>query len=91
MAAVTVTALLTAVVTVEALVLLLVIAAQVELFRDVAQLREATGVIDRPLPIDLGPALGSSPSRFACSGRLRAALQSLRRVLRRHCPPPGSG
>jgi hypothetical protein len=70
MAAVTVTAVVTAAVTVEALALLLLIAAQVELFRDIAQLHEATGVIDRPLPIDLGRALDSSPSRFGLPAAL---------------------
>ena len=85
MAAFTVTAVLTAVVTVEALVLLLVIAAQVELFRDVAQLREATGVIDRPLPIDLGSALDSSPSRFGLPAALDAQLGGMVLLLSTRC------
>lgn len=43
-----------------------------ELFRDVRQLREAMGILDRPLDIDIGALVGTRPS----SHGLPAALDS---------------
>jgi hypothetical protein len=44
-----------------------------ELYRDVRQLREVAGILDRPLEVDVGNVAGSPPSRFG----LPAALDSL--------------
>ena len=47
-----------------ALVVALLFAIVVELCRDVRQLRDALGILDRPMEIDLGDALGGAPSAF---------------------------
>ncbi len=44
---------------VDTLLLVLLLGAQIELFRDLAQIREATGAIDTPAPLDISPVLGS--------------------------------
>ena len=47
-----------------ALVVFLLLGAVVELFRDVQQLRDALGILDRPLDVALGAAAGGSPSTY---------------------------
>lgn len=44
-----------------------------ELFRDVRQLREAAGILDRPLDVDIGAVAGTRPSRYG----LPEALDSI--------------
>lgn len=56
------TYILTIVVTVVAFGLITLLAAQVELFRDMKQIRELTGMIDRPFPVDLGVMRWRSPA-----------------------------
>lgn len=49
----------------------------VELFRDVRQIREAVGILDRPLTVELGPVAGGRPSAFGLPQELdeqRSAL-----------------
>lgn len=53
---------LTVVVAVVAFALVVLLSAQVELFRDMKQVRELTGMIDRPFPLDLGAMQGRSPA-----------------------------
>jgi hypothetical protein len=47
-----------------ALVVFLLLGAVIELFGDVQQLREAIGILDRPLDVALGDIAGASPSRY---------------------------
>jgi hypothetical protein len=42
----------------------------VELFRDVRQMRDALGILDRPLTIDIGSAAGAPPSSYGLSRQL---------------------
>jgi hypothetical protein len=42
----------------------------VELFRDVRQIRDALGILDRPLPVDIGSMAGTPPSRYGLPGQL---------------------
>jgi hypothetical protein len=53
-----------AVVALLALLVFLLLSAVLELFRDVQQLRDALGILDRPLDVALGDIAGSSPSAF---------------------------
>ncbi len=53
---------LTVVVAVVAFSMVVLLSAQVELFRDMKQVRELTGMIDRPFPLDLGLMQGRSPA-----------------------------
>jgi hypothetical protein len=49
----------------------------VELFRDVRQVRDTLGILDRPLTIDIGPVAGTAPSSYALPRQLddeRSAL-----------------
>lgn len=57
---------LTVIVAVIALSLVVLLSAQVELFRDMKQVRELTGMIDRPFPLDLGVMRGIHPLILAC-------------------------
>jgi hypothetical protein len=41
-----------------------------ELFRDVRQIRDALGILDRPLTIDIGPVAGTPPSRYGLPPQL---------------------
>ena len=42
----------------------------VEVFRDVRQIRDALGILDRPLTIDIGLAAGTPPSSYGLSRQL---------------------
>jgi hypothetical protein len=42
----------------------------VELFRDVRQIRDALGILDRPLPVDIGSVAGTPPSLYGLPGQL---------------------
>jgi len=55
----------------------LLLGALVEMYRDIAQIREYTGLLDRPLPIELGDREGSRPSQWG----LPPALDDERRAL----------
>ncbi len=54
---------LTLVVAALALVIFVLFGAVLELYRDVRQLRDAIGILDRPLDVVLGPVKGTRPSR----------------------------
>jgi hypothetical protein len=64
---------LSAAVVVFGVLVFLLLGAQVEMFRDLAQLREAVGLVDRPRGVDLGRATGARPSAYG----LPAALDSI--------------
>lgn len=59
--------------------------ATVELFRDLAQLREVTGVIDRSDPVDLGAGAGRRPSEVGLPSSLDAAVDEAALVLSTRC------
>jgi hypothetical protein len=42
----------------------------VELFRDVRQIRDALGILDRPLPVDIGSVAGTPPSHYGLPAQL---------------------
>ena len=56
-----------------AVLVALLLGAQVELFRSVAQLREYAGLIDRPAEVELGAARGATPSSIGLPASLDAA------------------
>jgi hypothetical protein len=69
-----------------ALVLVLVLfTACVEMFRDIEQLRNATGMIDRPTPIDLGPALNRRASEVGLPAHLDGTVESVVVLLSARC------
>lgn len=47
-----------------AVLLFLLLGAEIEMFRSLEQLREYSGAIDRPTRIDLGDAVGEKPSHY---------------------------
>lgn len=55
----------------------LLLGAQIELHRDVAQLREYGGLIDRPSPLDIGVASGAAPSVYGLPGSLDSARSAV--------------
>jgi hypothetical protein len=71
--------------TLEGLVIVLLVVSQVELFRDIEQLRTATGNIDRPLPVDLGAAHGRAPGDVGLPAELDGELGALVLVLSTRC------
>ena len=56
-----------------ALVTFVLFGVVIELYRDVQQLREVSGILDRPLEVDLGEVAGTRPSTYG----LPAALDSV--------------
>ncbi len=65
---------LTVIVAVVAFSLVVLLTAQVELFRDMKQVRELTGMIDRPIPLDLGAMQGRSPTELGLKAMTGAIL-----------------
>ncbi len=65
---------LTVSVAVIAFSLVVLLSAQVELFRDMKQVRELTGMIDRPFPLDLGVMRGHSPADLSLPTKSGAIL-----------------
>jgi hypothetical protein len=59
--------------------------ALVELFRDVRQLRDALGLLDRPLALDIGPVAGTPPSRYGLPGQLDGEKDALLLFLSDRC------
>ena len=51
--------------------------ALLELFRDVRQIRDALGILDRPLSVNVGPVAGKAPSQFGLPVELDAAKSAL--------------
>lgn len=56
-----------------------------ELFRDVRQLRDAAGILDRPLNVDLGPVAGTRPSGHGLPEALDSAASALVLFLSDRC------
>lgn len=56
-----------------ALLVFLLLGLVIELHRDVRQLRDAVGILDRPLEVELGDVAGARPSRHGLPTSLDAA------------------
>ena len=93
---------MTVVVGVLALLVFVLCGVVYELFRDVRQLRDAAGILDRPLNVDLGPVAGTRPSAYGLAATLDSAASALLLFLSDRCatcrvlaaglgrrPPPG--
>lgn len=59
--------------------------ALVEMFRDVRQIRDALGILDRPLEVDIGPAAGTSPGSHGLPRQLDDAASALVLFLSDRC------
>lgn len=68
-----------------ALLVFLLFAIVVELYRDVRQLREVAGILDRPLEVDLGDVTGTSPSAHGLPAALDSAASAIVLFLSDRC------
>ena len=68
-----------------ALLVFTLFGAGIELFRDVHQLREAAGILDRPVDVDIGAAAGTRPSRHGLPAALDAAASAVVLFLSDRC------
>jgi len=59
--------------------------ALVELFRDMRQMRDALGILDRPLNVDLGQVAGTRPSSHGLPGELDAQHSAIVLFLSERC------
>ncbi len=57
----------------------------IELYRDVRQLREVAGILDRPLEVALGDVLGTKPSSHGLPGALDSAASAIVLFLSDRC------
>jgi hypothetical protein len=71
------TYILLAIVIVLGVLVFLLLGALVEMYRDLAQIREYSGLLDRPQPVDIDELVGSRPSEWG----LPPALDDERRAL----------
>ena len=60
-----------------AIVIFVLFGALLELYRDVRQLRDALGILDRPLTIDIGSAAHTSPSSYGLPAALDTAASAI--------------
>jgi hypothetical protein len=67
----------TIIVAVLALVVFVLCGVVLELFRDVRQLRDVAGILDRPLDVEIGAVAGARPSSLGLPGELDAAPSAL--------------
>lgn len=51
--------------------------ALLEMYRDVRQLRDAAGILDRPLDVDIEPLVGTAPSEYGLPEALDSAASAL--------------
>jgi hypothetical protein len=68
-----------------ALIVLLLFGIVVELCRDVRQLRDALGILDRPLEVDIGDVAGSAPSSYGLPRPLDSAAAGIILFLSDRC------
>jgi hypothetical protein len=59
--------------------------ALLELYRDVRQLRDVAGILDRPLNVDIGPLIGHAPSEYGLPESLDSDAPSLLLFLSERC------
>ena len=60
-----------------ALLVAVLFGAQLEVYRDVRQLRDALGILDRPLAVDIGPVAGTQPSALGLPRALDTAASAV--------------
>lgn len=68
-----------------ALLVAILFAALVELFRDVRQVRDTLGILDRPLQVDVTPIAGTRPSAYGLPHVLDSAASALVLFLTDRC------
>lgn len=68
-----------------ALLVFVLSGAVVELYRDVRQLRDVAGILDRPLDVDLGEVENARPSRFGLPEALDSAASAIVLFLSARC------
>jgi hypothetical protein len=76
---------LTLVVGVLSLVTFVLFGVVIELYRDVRQLREVNGILDRPLDVDIGDVMGAEPSRYGLPRSLDSVTAGLLLFLSDRC------
>jgi len=68
-----------------ALLIAVLFSALVEMYRDLRQVRDALGILDRPLNIDIGAAAGARPSQFGLPHALDSAGEAIVLFLTERC------
>jgi hypothetical protein len=68
-----------------ALLVTVLFGALVEMYRDVRQMRDAIGILDRPLAVDIGRVAGSHPSEHGLPRALDSAASALVLFLSEQC------
>ena len=68
-----------------ALLVFVLFGALLELYRDVRQLRDVAGILDRPLAVDISRVAGTEPSRHGLPGLLDSAASALVLFLSEKC------
>lgn len=68
-----------------ALLVTVLFGALVEMFRDVRQMRDAIGILDRPLAVDIGRVAGTPPSVHGLPRALDSAASALVLFLSEQC------
>jgi hypothetical protein len=63
----------------------LLFGALAEAYRDIRQLREASDLLDTPMPVDLGQLAGSAPSSCGLDPDLDSAVGAVTVFLEKHC------
>jgi hypothetical protein len=59
--------------------------ALLELFRDIRQLRDAAGILDRPLVVDIKPIEGTNPSEYGLPDAMDSAPSAILLFLSERC------
>lgn len=67
------------------LLVFLLFSTLVEMFRDVRQIRDALGILDRPLPVDVGSVAGTAPSGYGLDQQLDTEESALVLFLSDRC------
>jgi len=68
-----------------ALLMAVLFAALVEMYRDVRQIREAVGILDRPLDVEIGRVAGTRPGNYGLPRALDSATSALVLFLSDRC------
>lgn len=68
-----------------ALLIFVLFGALIEMYRDIRQLREAAGILDRPLNIDIKSIEGTQPSEYGLPKTLDSAASALLLFLSERC------
>ncbi|HEY0512969.1 MAG TPA: hypothetical protein VGH73_13755 [Thermoanaerobaculia bacterium] len=68
-----------------ALLVAVLFGALLEMYRDVRQLREVVGILDRPLTVDIGPVAGTKPSSYGLPWVLDSAASAVVLFLSERC------